>query len=166
MRKILYAIILIVLGSLVLTSCRQDGERKLYIFRHAEKITIGDDPELTREGQERADRLAKSLGQHPIEAIYSTRTIRTRATVTPLAKALSVPIMEYSVRAHDALIKSIRSGSGDVVVVGHSNSIHHIANYFRGDLSPYDEMDESDYDTFFEVDLKRNTVERKRYSDF
>ncbi len=153
------------MGCLVLAGCQREAERKLFLFRHAEKIMTGDDPELTQAGQERADRLAMSLGHRSIESIYSTPTIRTRATVTPLAKSLRVPIMEYSAQDHDALIKTIRSGSGDVVVVGHSNTIHHIANYFRGDRSPYDELDESDYDTFFEVDLKRNTVERKRYSD-
>ncbi len=150
---------------LAFTGCQNDVERKLFIFRHAEKIMIGDDPELTSEGKERAERLSNLLGHRSIEAIYSTPTVRTRATVMPLAKALSIPIMEYSVQNHDDLIKSIRSGSGDVVVVGHSNTIHHIANYFRRDQTPYDELNESDYDTFYEVDLKKNSVERKRYSD-
>ncbi|HSI77377.1 MAG TPA: histidine phosphatase family protein [Lunatimonas sp.] len=165
MKRTLSFFLIISLGYLVLAGCQREVERKLYLFRHAEKIMIGDDPELTQAGQERADRLAKSLGHRSINAIYSTPTIRTRATVTPLAKSLSVPIMEYSAQDHDALVNTIRSGSGDVVVVGHSNTIHHIANYFRGDLAPFDELDESDYDTFFEVDLKKNTVVRKRYSD-
>jgi broad specificity phosphatase PhoE len=154
------------LGILFLTGCQQEVERKLYLFRHAEKIMIGDDPELTQEGKERADRLAINLGQRPIEAIYSTATIRTRATVNPLAKAVGVPIIEYDVQEHDALVEAIRSGSGDVVVVGHSNTIQHIANYFRGDLTPYDEIEMPDYETYFEVDLKTNTVERKSYLDF
>jgi phosphohistidine phosphatase SixA len=165
MKKITYIFIIIGLVGLILTSCQDSGERKLYLFRHAEKIMIGDDPELTSHGNERAERLAKALGLKPIQAIYSTPTIRTRATAAPLAKLLNIPIMEYSVQDHDNLIKSVRSGAGDAVVIGHSNTIHHIANYFRGNLPPYDEIDESDYETFFEVDIKRNTVEKKRYSD-
>ena len=158
--------VIVSLGWLIMTSCQPGGERTLYLFRHAEKVMVGDDPELTQQGQVRADLLAKSLGLKPIEAIYSTPTIRTRATVTPLAKTLGIPIMEYTVQAHDDLIRLIRSGSGDAVVVGHSNTINHIANYFRENLPAYDEIDESDYDTFFEVDLIKNTVMRKKYSDF
>lgn len=165
MSKILYVILIISFVGMILSGCQREPERKLFIFRHAEKIMIGDDPELTQAGQERAGRLVMLLGQRSIEAIYSTPTIRTRATVTPLASGLGIPIMEYSAQEHDALINSIRSGSGDVVVVGHSNTIHHISNYFIGDSSPYGELDESDYESFFEVDLKTNTVERKRYSD-
>lgn len=165
MSRILYVILFFSLGGMILSGCQREPERKLFIFRHAEKIMIGDDPELTQAGQERAERLARLLGQRSIEAVYSTPTIRTRATVTPLARELSIPIMEYSAQEHDALINSIRSGSGDVVVVGHSNTINRIANFFRGNKSPYDELDESDYESLFEVDLKTNTVERKRYSD-
>lgn len=165
MKKILNFTLIFSLGFLFLTSCQQEPDRKLYLFRHAEKVMIGDDPELTQEGTERAERLAVMLGQRPIEKIYSTATIRTRATVNPLSKAVGIPIVEYDVQEHDALIQAIRSGSGDVVVVGHSNTIQHIANYFRGDLPPYDEIEMPDYETYFEVDLKKNTVERKSYLD-
>lgn len=165
MKKHLEFVLLLGIVLVVLASCAPDTDRKLYLFRHAEKIMIGDDPELTPAGKERAERLAVMLGQRPIEMIYSTATTRTRATVNPLAKAVGVPIVEYDVQEHDALVDEIRSGSGDVVVVGHSNTIQHIANYFRGDLPPYDEIEMPDYETYFEVDLKKNTVERKRYSD-
>lgn len=166
MKKIIHLLVILSLGWLIAAGCQPNGERKLYLFRHAEKITVGDDPELTQQGKERAQHLAKMLASKFIEAVYSTPTIRTRATVTPLSELVGISIVEYSATEHDDLIKLIRSGSGDVVVVGHSNTIHHIANYFRESQFPFDEIDQMDYDTFFEVDLEKNQVERKRYSDF
>lgn len=164
-KALLIGILVLGIAPLIFLGCQENVGRKLYIIRHAEKLSSGDDPELSQEGKLRADRIANLWSSRPIQAIYSTPTVRTRSTVGPLSRGLELPVTEYDVQDHDGLVNLIRSGSGDAVVVGHSNSIYHLANYFQEPDSLFNELDRSDYDTFFEVDLEKNEVARRRFSE-
>nr|MBI1229331.1 histidine phosphatase family protein [Cytophagales bacterium] len=164
-KAFLIGILILGIYPLMFFGCQNNASRKLYIIRHAEKLSSGDDPELSQEGKLRADRIANLWSSRPIKAIYSTPTVRTRSTVGPLSSILELPITEYDVQNHDGLVNLIQSGSGDAVVVGHSNSIYQVANYFQDPDSLFNELDPSDYDTFFEVDIEKNEVARRRFSE-
>ncbi len=151
-------------------SCSPNQEPKtIYIVRHAEKILVGDDPQLNVAGTVRSKKLAQILEEKDIQHIYSTNTIRTKATVQPLADKLGILIETYDVKNHDNLEKDLRTRKGDAVVVGHGNSIHHVVNYFVGSGEKYPELEDIAYNYIFVVTLFENgssSAERKLYKDF
>jgi hypothetical protein len=58
----------------------------VFLVRHAEKQTDGEDPALTAAGRQRALELARLLGESGISEVYSTDFARTRDTAAPLAR--------------------------------------------------------------------------------
>ncbi len=151
-------------------SCGPVQEPKtIYVVRHAEKILVGDDPELSVAGTVRSKKLAQILEGKNIQHIYSTNTIRTRATVQPLADKLGISIELYEVKYHDELVKKLKVKKGNALVVGHSNSIHHVVNYFVGKGDKYPELEDIEYDYIFVVELFKDgtsKVNRAVYKDF
>ena len=141
----------IVLG--LLSGC---ASHTLYLVRHAEKAsTPVNDPPLTVAGQQRAQALLDTLRDKKIAFIYSTNTLRTRATAQPLAQAIDVPIKPY---ATDTLWEVARRLTklrrGNALVVGHSNTLLPLL-----DQLPVTHMKktipDSDYDNLFVVKVKR-----------
>jgi len=152
-------------------SCSPKQEPKtIYLVRHAEKQLVGDDPQLSVVGTVRAKKLAQILANQEIQHVFSTNFIRTKATAQPLIDAqqgLSIEL--YDVKDHDALVKELRQRKGNALVVGHSNTIHHVANYFVQEGEKYPELQDIEYDFIFVVTLEKDgssKVERKIYKDF
>ncbi|WP_194975507.1 histidine phosphatase family protein [Aquiflexum lacus] len=162
-------LILIILF-LAMFSCESSQEPKtIYIVRHAEKLLSGDDPELSVAGTVRSKKLAQILEEKDIQHIYSTNTIRTKATVQSLADKLGITIEIYDVKNHDDLVKNLRKNKGDALVVGHSNSIQNVVNYFVGSEEKYPELEDIEYDYIFVVDLFKDggsKVKRAIYKEF
>ena len=140
--------LIILMLSFVLFSC----SNTIYVVRHAEKASGIDmatmkpstDPPLTIEGEERA--LA-------LKHIFSTNTLRTTSTAKPLKELyLGVPIQIYSSRpdSMDAFIQNIKTiKKGDVLIVGHSNTIDDLANKLAGTKVVPGDLNESIYDNLF-----------------
>ena len=166
MRKLILLSFLI----LALAACQPKRQPKtIFLVRHAEKQLIGDDPELSVAGTVRAKKLAQILGTSDIRHIFSTNTIRTKATAQPLSSALGHEIEVYDPKEHEALVKELRSREGNILVVGHSNTIPHVANYFVGEGEKYPELQDIEYDFIFEVVLDSDggsSVRRKVYKDY
>jgi broad specificity phosphatase PhoE len=169
--KFMKNLILFFLAFTLLFSCSQKQEPKtIYIVRHAEKQLVGDDPELSVAGTARAKKLGQILADKNISKVYSTNTIRTKATVQPLVdnqNGLTIEI--YDAKKQDELVKDLRSGIGNAIVVGHSNTIHHVANYFVGNGEKFPELEDVEYDFIFVVKLEKDgsaRVERKLYKEF
>jgi broad specificity phosphatase PhoE len=64
------------------------------LVRHAEKKIepVNPDPDLTPEGVERAQQIAKMFADAGINVIYATQYKRTTQTVQPLADRTGVPV--------------------------------------------------------------------------
>ncbi|EMS31369.1 hypothetical protein C943_02516 [Mariniradius saccharolyticus AK6] len=158
------------LSFFLLASCAKNQQPKtIFLVRHAEKQLVGDDPELSVAGTVRAKKLAQILEKSDIRHIFSTNTIRTKATAKPLSSALGLEIEVYDPKEHDALVKELRSREGNILVVGHSNTIPHVANYFVGEGEKYPELQDIEYDFIFEVVLDSDggsSVRRKVYKDY
>ncbi|MGH9364333.1 MAG: SixA phosphatase family protein [Thermoanaerobaculia bacterium] len=109
------------------------AQRAVFVVRHAEKEGEGSEKgvPLSKAGVARAERLATLLKDAGVNAIYSTDTVRTRATAEPLARARKLPIKIYDPRdakatmAADPLAASLKADEKDgvVLVVGHSNTV-------------------------------------------
>lgn len=162
-------LILLSLVLLFLASCSSSPKPKtIYIVRHAEKQLEGDDPELAQVGQIRAQKLAQILSDKNIEHIYSTNYIRTKSTAKPTADQQELEIQVYDPRNHDELVEKLKADEGNILVVGHSNTVGQIANYFVGDAEKYKDLEDIEYDFIYVVTLDANgsSVERKTYKDY
>lgn len=163
------SIFTLLIFSFLLLACSPKQEPKtVYIVRHAEKILEGDDPGLSVAGTARSKKLAQILGQKEIQHIFSTNTIRTKTTAQPLADAVGLTIEIYDAKNHDDLVRELRERTGNILVVGHSNTVNHLANYFVGSGEKYPELQDIEYDFIFEVSLKEDgsKVERKVFKDY
>jgi phosphohistidine phosphatase SixA len=116
------------------------GETTVYIVRHAEKaLENPSDPELSTIGYARADSLAIQLREAGINVIITTQLQRTRLTARPLARMRGitpqvVPTATPTAAHIDSVVAAVRSHPGaTILVVGHSNTIGHIARKLGGD---------------------------------
>jgi broad specificity phosphatase PhoE len=124
----------------------------IFFVRHAEKAsTGGDDMDLSEIGRARAESLATALKDAEISAIYTTEFKRTRQTAAPLAKALHLEPAIISSKDRATLIAKLQASSGNVLVVGHSNTIPDIIKAL-GITTPVTIAD-ADYDNFFALIL-------------
>lgn len=160
---------LLLLFIFILGACTPANQPKtIYIVRHAEKQLVGEDPELAYVGGIRAKKLAEILADQDIRHVFSTDYNRTRATVAPTAEAAGVEIQSYDPKNQDALVEQLRKLEGNVLVVGHSNTVSQLANYFVGDGEKFADLTDLEYDFIYivEMESKSSSVERKVYKDF
>ncbi len=135
---------------------------KFYIVRHAEKEALAAgaataDPSLSEAGRERARQLAARIGAKKIGYIFSTNYQRTRETAAPVSVLSGVPITIYSPSPDslEAFVQRLRRiRKGQVLVVGHSNTIGSLVNRLCRQEILARELPEQRYDYLFEVKRK------------
>jgi phosphohistidine phosphatase SixA len=120
----------------------------IFIVRHAERASNtpqDKDPSLSEVGQQRAQALAKALANSGIRTILTTQYRRTIETAAPLAQALQVTSLPVVTKAgaakgehaKDVAAAALRSSSkGNVLVVGHSNTVTEILAALSGPVHP------------------------------
>lgn len=152
----------ILVFSVVLFSCGNT----YYIVRHAEKATGIDpatmktatDPPLSFEGQQRALKLKEILSGKNVKHIFSTNTLRTISTAKPLKELfLNMPIRIYSSKpdSMDAFIQKLKTiRKGNVLVVGHSNTVDDLANKLSGKKVVPGDLKDNEYDKLFVIKRK------------
>jgi broad specificity phosphatase PhoE len=137
-----------------------DGADPLLVFlvRHAEKVDHSRDADLSPEGYERAQELARVLSDAGIQKIYSTDYTRTRETAKPLADQLEKEIILYDARELYALAKELRDGGGRYLVVGHSNTTPALVEILGGEPGiPI--LEETEYDRLYVLSIKGKEVQ-------
>jgi broad specificity phosphatase PhoE len=96
----------------------------VFIVRHAEKAsTGGKDPDLSVQGQKRADALAHILKDSQITSVFVTELKRTQETAAATARAAHVSPTMIPANDIGALVEKLRALSGNALVVGHGNTI-------------------------------------------
>lgn len=117
----------------------------IFLVRHAEKMS-GQNPELTTEGKERAQRLAAMLKEVELEAIFSTNYKRTQATAAPTAANHQLDIIDYNPRELEDFSSMLLHdyGGKNILVVGHSNTTPKLCGLLENNPI-YDAFDETDY---------------------
>jgi len=149
---------------IILSSCFISCTRTIYIVRHAEKIASSDsaakmmqnDPPLSEAGKVRALVLKDELASKHVDHIYSTNTTRTRSTAEPLSQAIKVNVETYS--NIDSLISTIKSIKGNVLVVGHSNTVDDIVNKLCGQTKIASDLKDGEYDNLFIVKIRGKKI--------
>ena len=145
--------------------------RNVYVVRHAEKIAATDsaakmmanDPPLSEAGKVRAIVLRDELSKKHVRHIYSTNTIRTMSTAEPLREKLQIRIDSYS--NIDSLVNLIKSTKGNILVVGHSNTVDDVVNKLCGQTKIAADLKDPEYDNLFVVKFrgKKATFQRRKY---
>lgn len=154
---------------LLIGACTSKNSPKtIYIVRHAEKQLTGDDPELAYVGGVRAVKLSQILEKENIKHVFSTDYNRTKSTAKPSAEKAGLSIEIYDPKNQDILVEELRKREGNILVVGHSNTVSKLANYFVDEGEKFSDLTDLEYDFIYLVTLKKNsaTVVRKTYKDF
>ncbi|HSK44735.1 MAG TPA: phosphoglycerate mutase family protein, partial [Candidatus Binatia bacterium] len=126
----------------------QQNVRTIFLVRHAEKASTAADSPLSAEGEKRAQCLAVTLKDAGIKQIYVTDAIRTQQTAAPLAKALNVKPTILPAKDSNGLIKNlIYTGGGNILVVGHSDTIPFVVARIQGASAP--PIGENEYDRMY-----------------
>ena len=140
-----------------------------YIVRHAEKETVTDtlikssSVPLSQQGVKRAESLRELLKDKEIKYIFSTNTVRTKATAQPLSDAIKIPIEIYN-GGDSSFVQHLKELNGNVLVVGHTNTVDDIVNGLTGKTLLKD-LPETQYGDLFIVRKKGNdfTLEKTHY---
>ena len=132
-----------------------NGITTFILVRHAEKdlAQSTNDPDLSPEGKERAEKLLALLKNADITDIFSTPYKRTMQTVQPLASGQNMQVKHYEPLDFSVFESIIENKpGGKIVVAGHSNSIPELLNYFTG-YQKYKVMGEGEYGRLFIVSV-------------
>jgi phosphohistidine phosphatase SixA len=119
---------------MVVSAASAAAQPVVFLVRHAERAdagmaaakTPGADPDLSGAGLARANSLAAMLRDARITAVLTTEFKRTQQTGDPVAKAAGIPITAIDSKDTAGLVKKIKSSPGNVLVVGHSNTLPEI----------------------------------------
>ncbi|GAA4723267.1 histidine phosphatase family protein [Sphingomonas lutea] len=145
MGRTIAALLLLLMSALGVPAMAADV---VYVMRHLQKAT-GDDPVLTPEGVANANGLAAQLANSRIRAVFATATRRAAQTGEPLARAQGLTVTTYDPRNVPALVAAVNAISGNVLVVGHSNTVPDLVAAFGGTKPA--PLTEADYGTIYVV---------------
>ncbi len=108
------------------------GPNQVFVIRHLQADT-GADPGLTAAGAAQAQALASWFRKSDApRAIFVSRFRRTQDTAAPLAARLGIRPIVYDPANSDALVQSVKGERGNVLVVGHSNTVPDIVERLGG----------------------------------
>ena len=139
-------ILVLLLSGLFVTATA--AQSTIFFVRHAEKAgSGGDDPDLSEAGRARAESLANTLKDAGLSAIFVTERKRTQQTAAPLARTLHLDPAIVPAKDSAALIAKLRASSGNVLVVGHGNTIPDLIKSL-GIATPI-QIADNDYDNLF-----------------
>jgi 2,3-bisphosphoglycerate-dependent phosphoglycerate mutase len=158
MLKASFSILLIILCFVGFAAAQS---KTIILVRHAEKADqTSQDPELSAEGKQRAERLAKIIKKYKPGAIYSTDFKRTHDTVAPVAARRKLKIEVYDSKKPAELIDTIiKSKTKRSLVVGHSNTVPGLANLL-GKKEVFKNLDDAEYGVIWIVRIKDGQVRK------
>ena len=140
-------------------------KKTIILVRHAEKSATGDaadmakgDPDLSPEGRERAERLAKAVKKYKPDVVFSTDYKRTKQTAEPIAKLRGKAIQTYDPAKQADLIPLILNGKPKhYLIIGHSNTTPALANLlFKKEV--FKQLPDTEYSVFWVIKTKKGVV--------
>jgi 2,3-bisphosphoglycerate-dependent phosphoglycerate mutase len=115
------------------------------------RTTGGNDPDLSPQGQRRADALALILKDSQLAAVFVSEFKRTQETAAPTARAAHLNPTVVPANDVPGLCAKLRGLNGNALVVGHGNTIPQLMKAF-GIRTPIN-IPEDDYTQIFLVSL-------------
>ena len=154
--------------AILLFSCKTTT---YFVVRHAEKAenTMTSDVPLSEAGKQRAEALKEALKKKGVGTIYSTNYVRTKSTAQPLADAIGITIQTYDPRDSTFISRIVKIGNrdkeGNILVVGHSNTVDDIVNQLVGEKVVDGDLPDTQYGDLFVVKQKgkKFNLQRKHF---
>lgn len=137
---------------LTLAASAVEAGPTVFLVRHAEKENNTDDSDISAAGRARAEALGRILKDAGITAIYATEFKRTQQTAAPLADALKVKITPIPANEKERLLSAVRQQSGNVLVVGHTNTVPDLIKALQ--IATPVSISETEYNNLFVVILE------------
>jgi phosphohistidine phosphatase SixA len=105
----------------------------IFVVRHSEKVSETADA-LSAAGQTRANCLALTLRDTNIKTVITSPTQRARQTAEPTANEFKIKSEDTQADNFTAIAARAREASkqGDVLIIGHSNTIPQIVKELTG----------------------------------
>ncbi|WP_103071434.1 SixA phosphatase family protein [Aquimarina sediminis] len=158
---VLLSIFLLSLTSSAQSTGSKQPETTTYFFiRHAEKDLSNPEnrnPELTKEGKNRAENWAKMLADVPVDMVYSTDYIRTKKTAEPIAKSKNLEVILYNPKNLNSPDFQKNTKGKITVIVGHSNTTPSFVNKIIG-KKKYHSIDEKIYGKVFIINITGDVI--------
>jgi broad specificity phosphatase PhoE len=153
--------------AVLLTTGQAVAQQTVFLVRHAERadsgagvattsMTMGADPDLSEAGRARAESLAAMLKDATLTAIIATEYKRTQQTAAPLAKALGVTVTTIKANEPAEVIKAVKAATGNVLIVGHSNTMPDIIKALGA--PPPAAIADNEYDNLFVLTVGTTTT--------
>jgi len=145
---------------LATTAAAAAADQVIFLVRHAERAdapgapplppgTPANDPPLSAAGNERAKKLAALLASADVRHIFTSELERARQTAAPLADKVKIKAVTVSAGKPEALIEQVGKSSGNVLIVGHTNTVPELIKRL-GVKTPI-AIPESEFDNLFVV---------------
>ncbi|HEY0765048.1 MAG TPA: phosphoglycerate mutase family protein [Pyrinomonadaceae bacterium] len=157
---VVFSMLFAVLGAVVVFAYFTTFSRPVttvILVRHAEKLIEpnNQDPDLSPEGFERAQEIARVFGEAGINAIYATQYKRTQQTVKPLSDRTGVPVKLLQSNQTDELVNQLQTTNRGqtVFIAGHNNTVPAIVSALSGQTYP--NIPESEFDNLYIVTIYR-----------
>ena len=160
MNKRRISLLCLLLVAVFAVSSAPAQKKTIILVRHAEKVDASQDPELSAEGKQRAERLAKVIKKYKPGAVYSTDFKRTRVTVGPAATRRHLQVQTYDAKKPEELVATMmKSKTKRFLVAGHSNTIPGLANLL-GKKELFKNLDDSEYGAIWIVRIEDGQVRK------
>lgn len=165
MRRLIAAVVLV-----LSSAAAAAAQPVVFLVRHAERAdagmaaakVAGADPDLSGAGLARAAALAAMLKDAKLTAVITTEYKRTKQTGEPVARAAGLGITVVDAKDAAGLAARVQAARGNVLVVGHSNTLPELTKAL-GVTEPIT-IREDEYDSLFVVTTAAPaTVTRLRY---
>jgi len=121
----------------------------IFVTRHGEKAKEGKDPDLSAQGQARAQHIGALLRKAGIKQIFSTTTARTQQTAQPLATLTGLTVQSYDGGKPGAMLEKVKLSPGPSMIVGHSNTVPELVKLLGGGTVP--EIADDEFDRLYQV---------------
>lgn len=161
---------LLFLGPFKFAYSSDQNVRKIFLVRHAE-TTLSDSPDrsLSVQGIERAKRLAFVLQDEVIPHMISSVAERACQTINPIfldkKRTQGVSKIDFMTESIKVIHYIQTQTEGNVLVVGHSNTVPEIIEGLRGLSEGSIHIEEDDHSRFFVVHLKAGKKEGAYFED-
>ncbi len=132
MRIVRISILLLAVGQLCLAQLCFAQQATLFLVRHADMVTQDADAVLSERGQLRSECLSRTLKDANLSAIYATDRKRTQQSTAKLARSTGLPVTVLPKDDINTLVSKLRAAHGNVLVVGHSETLPAIVEQLGG----------------------------------
>jgi broad specificity phosphatase PhoE len=115
--------------------------RQLFLSRHMEKASSGQDPALSACGVAQAQAFAEKLKDIPLPWLMHTPYLRTKQTAQAFLQT-GRQLVSYDPLMLNQLISELNNKPGNLLVIGHSNTIPALVAKLTGQtVAPLTEQD-------------------------